>query len=247
MHRFFVPPEWIDGDAVAIKDRQVHQLRDVLRMSKGDRIVVLDNTGWEYEVELETFTEGRVEGAVRGKRLGTSEPATKLTLYQALLKGDRFELVLQKCTELGVVGFVPVLCERCVQPGGIGEGKLIRWHRVIAEAAEQSRRAKLPFLQPAVTFERACQSVTGFSLLAWEGERSSGLRAALSGPNAKVLRPVNLLIGPEGGFSPSEVEFAQGCGITPVSLGRRVLRAETASLVAAAAILYEYGDLDLPD
>jgi len=247
VHRFFIPPEWIDGDGVVIKDRQVHQLRDVLRMRQGDRIIVLDNTGWEYEVELETFTGDRVEGAVRGKRLAASEPATKVTLYQALLKGDKFELVLQKCTELGVVGFVPMLCERCVQPRGIGDRKLIRWQRVIAEAAEQSRRATLPFLQPALTFERACQSVMGFSLLAWEGEKSSGLRAALSGLSAKGPCSVNLLIGPEGGFSPSEVEFAQGCGITPVTLGQRVLRAETASLVAATAILYEYGDLDLPD
>lgn len=247
MHRFFIPPEWIDQDRVIVKGKQVHQLRDVLRMRPGGCIIVLDNTGWEYEVELKRVARGQVEGVVRGKSLAATEPGTKVTLYQALLKGDRFEFILQKCTELGVVGFVPMLCERCVQLRGMGDKKLSRWQSIIAEAAEQSRRGKLPFLKPALTFEQACQSAMGFSLLAWEGEKSLGLGAALSELRAKGLSSVNLFIGPEGGFSPSEVEFARGCGITSVSLGRRVLRAETASLVAATAILYEYGDLDLSD
>jgi len=247
MHRFFVPPQWIDADRVFIKDKQVHQLRDVLRMKPGDRIIVLDNTGWEYEVELKRVAGGQVEGVVRGKSLAATEPGIKVTLYQALIKGDRLEFILQKCTEMGVVGFVPMLCERCVQLEGVSERKLGRWRRIIAEAAEQSRRGKLPFLSPVLTFERACQSMVGPSLLAWEGETSLGLRPALSELRATGLSSVNLFIGPEGGFSPSEVEFAQGCGITPITLGPRVLRAETASLVAATAILYEYGDLDLSD
>ena len=247
MHRFFVPPQWIDADRVFIKDKQVHQLRDVLRMKPGDRIIVLDNTGWEYEVELKRVARGQVEGVVRGKSLATTEPGIKITLYQALIKGDRLEFILQKCTEMGVVGFVPMLCERCVQLEGVSERKLGRWRRIIAEAAEQSRRGKLPFLKPVLTFEQACQSMVGPSLLAWEGEKSLGLRPALSELRATGLSSVNLFIGPEGGFSPSEVEFAQGCGITLITLGRRVLRTETASLVAATAILYEYGELDLPD
>lgn len=247
MHRFFIPPQWIDGDRVVIKGKQVHQLRDVLRMREGDCIIALDDTGWEYEVELKRVARGQVEGLVRDKSLATTEPGTKVTLYQALLKGDKFEFILQKCTELGVVGFAPMLCERCVQLGEMSDRKLSRWRRIIAEAAEQSRRGKLPFLKPVLTFEQACQSVVGSSLLAWEEEESSGLRAALSELKAKGLASVNLFIGPEGGFSPSEVEFARGCGIVPVTLGRRVLRAETAGLVAATAILYEFGDLDLSD
>jgi 16S rRNA (uracil1498-N3)-methyltransferase len=247
MHRFFVPPQWIDADRVFIKDKQAHQLRDVLRVKPGDRIILLDDTGWEYEVELNRVDRGQVEGMVWGKSLATTEPGTKVILYQALLKGDKFEFILQKGTELGVVGFVPMLCERCVQLEGVSERKLGRWRRIIAEAAEQSRRGKLPFLKPVLTFEQACQSVEGSSLLAWEGEKSLGLRPALNELRATGLSSVNLFIGPEGGFSPSEVEFAQGCGITPITLGPRMLRAETASLVAATAILYEYGDLDLSD
>ena len=246
MHRFFIPPQWIDQDRVVITGKQVHQLRDVLRMAEGDRILVLDNSGWQYEVELRRVDREQVEGIVREKSLSVSEPGTEVTLYQALLKAEKFEFILQKGTELGIASFVPMVCERCVagRAKDVSDRKLNRWQRIIAEAAEQSRRGKLPLLKPALLFAQACQSVVGFSLLAWEGEQALGLRAALQGQKAKDISSVNLFIGPEGGFSPAEVEFARGCGALPITLGRRVLRAETAGLVAATAILYECGDLD---
>ena len=246
MHRFFIPPQWIVRDRVVIKGKQVHQLRNVLRMKKGDRILVLDNSGWQYEVELRSVEREQVEGIVREKSPTLSEPRTQITLYQALLKGEKFEFILQKGTELGILSFVPMVCERCVAglTEDVGDKKLNRWQRIIAEAAEQSRRGKLPLLKPVQPFEQACQSAVGFSLLAWEGEQSLGLRAALRGQKAKDTSSVNLFIGPEGGFSPAEVEFARSCGVQPVTLGGRVLRAETAGLVATTAVLYECGDLD---
>ena len=246
MHRFFVPPQWIDQDRVVIKGKQVHQLRNVLRMAKGDRILVLDNSGWQYEVELRSVEREQVEGIVREKSLSLSEPGTQIILYQSLLKGEKFEFILQKGTELGISSFVPMVCERCVT--GLAEDvvdkKLSRWQIIIAEAAEQSRRGKLPLLEPVLPFEQACQSAVGLSLLAWEGEQVLGLRAVLRGQKAKDISSVNLFTGPEGGFSPADVEFARSCGIVPVTLGGRVLRAETAGLVAATVVLYEFGDLD---
>lgn len=250
MHRFFIPREWIDQERVAITGRQVHQLRNVLRLVAGDRIAVLDNSGWEYEVELVRVNRGYVSGVVREIR-SAAEPKTKVTLYQALLKGNKLDFIIQKCTELGVACFVPMVCERCAAGNGVSDRKLERWRRIIVEAAEQSGRGKLPALEPVVPFHEACQSAAGFSLLAWEGEKASGLRAVLRGEihrqriiSEKKPLSVNLFIGPEGGLSPSEVELAQGCGIVPVTLGSRVLRAETAGLVAATAILYDCGDLD---
>ncbi|MBE0415821.1 MAG: 16S rRNA (uracil(1498)-N(3))-methyltransferase [Dehalococcoidia bacterium] len=249
MHRFFIPPEWIDQEGVVIKGKLVHQLRNVLRLTKGDRILVLDDSGLEYEVVLERVTRGYVEGMVYGV-MRVADPRTKVTLYQALLKGEKFEFILQKCTELGVAGFVPMLCERCVV-GHLKDNRVERWQRIVVEAAEQSGRGKLPALESVAPFQQACQSTKGFSLLAWEGEKAMGLGAALRSEiyrlriiSAKNLLSVNLFIGPEGGFTPSEVEFAQKCGIVPITLGSRVLRAETAGLVAATAILYECGDLD---
>ena len=182
---------------------------------------------------------------VREKSLSLAEPRINVVLYQALLKGEKFEFVLQKGTELGIASFVPLVCERCVVgPEHVTDKRLHRWQRIIAEAGEQSRRGKLPALTPVTPFEHACQSAQGFSLLAWEGEKALGLRAVLQAQGAKDIPSVNLFIGPEGGFSPAEVEFAHGCGVVPITLGGRVLRAETAGLVAATALLYHYGDLD---
>jgi len=246
MHRFFIPRQWIDHDKVVIKGEQVHQIRNVLRMGKGDRILVLDNSGWQYEVELRSVSREQVEGVVLEKNLSLAEPRTEITFYQALLKGEKFEFILQKGTELGIARFVPMVCERCVAglAKDVSDKKLNRWQRIIAEAAEQSQRGKLPLLEPVLSFDQACQSAAGFSLLAWEGEQALGLRAALRGQMTKDTSSVNLFIGPEGGFSQAEVEFARARGVLPITLGSRVLRAETAGLVAAAAILYEFGDLD---
>ena len=253
MHRFFIPPQWIDGDRVVIEGRQVHQLRDVLRLAPGDHIVALDNSGWEYEVELGSLSPEHVEGVICSRNAALTEPATRIVLYQALLKGNRFEIVLQKCTELGVSGFVPLLCERCVMGHlrDVTEGKMERWQRIIAEAAEQSRRGKLPFLQPVMFFQQACQQAKGLSLMAWEGEQAMGLRALLRSRRPRARKAserkpflVNIVIGPEGGFSQSEVEFARNCGLVPITMGERILRAETAGIAATSVVLYEFGDLD---
>jgi 16S rRNA (uracil1498-N3)-methyltransferase len=173
-----------------------------------------------------------------------AEPGTKITLYQALLKGSNFEFVLQKCTEIGVAVFVPVICERCV--AGEPDGKrLSRWRNIIIKAAEQSRRGKLPVLHNPVSFTRACRSASGISLLPWEGEKTRSIGDALQGYHQTEKIPkFSIFIGPEGGFSSHEVDIAQSCGIEPVSLGPRILRAETAGLVTAAVTLYEFGEMN---
>jgi 16S rRNA (uracil1498-N3)-methyltransferase len=167
-----------------------------------------------------------------------------------VLKAQKFEWVLQKGTELGVAEFVPVVCSRSIV-GDLEDAnrKLGRWQRVIREAAEQSRRGRLPVLQPALLFDQACQAARqsgGLGLVPWEGERAAGLKSALAAAGAVGGQPgsVNLFIGPEGGLSIEEIETARRYGLQAVSLGPRILRAETAGLVAAAAILYELGDLE---
>jgi 16S rRNA (uracil1498-N3)-methyltransferase len=243
MHRFFLPADWLAEGTVSITGTLVHQLRHVLRLGAGDHITVLDNSGWEYEVELQKVDSSKVEGRVISKALAVAEPRTKITLYQALLKGSNFEFVLQKCTEIGVVGFVPVICERCV--AGEPDGKrLSRWRNIIIEAAEQSRRGKLPALHNPISFTEACRSASRISLLPWEGEKAQSIGDILRAyRQAGKVSEFNIFIGPEGGFSPHEVELAQSSGIVPVSLGRRIFRAETAGMVTAAVMLYESGDL----
>jgi len=244
MHRFFLPADWLSEDTVAITGKLVHQLRHVLRLGAGDHITVLNNSGWEYEVELQKVGSSKVEGRVIGKSPAVKEPRTKITLYQALLKGSNFEFVLQKCTEIGVAGFVPVICERCV--AGEPDGKrLSRWKNIITEAAEQSRRGKLPILHDPVNFTQACRSASGISLLPWEGEKAQSIGDVLRVYHQTEKIPkFSIFIGPEGGFSSHEVDIAQSSGVEPVSLGPRILRAETAGLVTAAVILYEFGEMN---
>ncbi len=246
MHRFFVPPDCIQGDAVALPGDVARQLARVLRARPGDQVIVLDSSGWEYQVTLTRVDAGLATGTVTGRQASQGEPQVRVTLYLGVLKGDKLELVLQKCTELGVAAFVPVFCARSVprdRQGQWAEGRYPRWRKIIAEAAEQSRRGLLPSLEAPLEFQQACDTCQGLGLVPWEEERTTGLRAALVGWR-KGGGPIGIFIGPEGGFTREEVDYARARGIVPVSLGRRILRAETASIAAVAAIMYDLGEME---
>ena len=248
-HRFFIPTEWLTGNAVAIAGPQAHQIARVLRMRPRDHLVVLDDSGWEFEVQLLTVQPELVRGEVVARRLVSGEPHTRITLYQGMLKSDRFELVLQKGTELGIIEFVPLITARTVALDRDAPGKKhSRWQSVIQEAAEQSRRGRRPLLRQAMPFAQACEAASrcaGLKLLPWEEENQTSLRGVLRAAGSTGSEAaVHLFVGPEGGFSEDEVELARSLGLQPVTLGRRILRAETAGMVAAAAILYARGDLD---
>jgi 16S rRNA (uracil1498-N3)-methyltransferase len=250
-NRFFVPPEWIDARQVTLVEGTAHQIRNVLRMSAGERIIVLDDSGWEREVELTRVAQNVVMGRVIEERLAPGEPRTKISLYQGVLKAQKFEWVLQKGTELGLIEFIPVVCERSVV-GDLEDvdRKLGRWGRIIREAAEQSRRGRLPVLRPTMLFSQGCQRAKrsgGLSLVPWEGEKASSLKSVLTGGEEGEDRPfgISIFIGPEGGLTEEEIETARRYDVGPVGLGPRILRAETAGLVTASAILYELGDLEL--
>jgi 16S rRNA (uracil1498-N3)-methyltransferase len=250
-NRFFISSEWINEGQVSLIEGTAHQIRHVLRMQVGDRLIVLDNSGWEREVELTRLTKNVVMGRVVEERLATGEPRTKISLYQGVLKAQKFEWVIQKGTELGLIEFIPVVCERSVV-GDLEDvdRKLGRWGRIIREAAEQSGRGRLPVLRPALLFAPACQRAKrsgGLALVPWESEKATSLKAALTAGEEEEDRPfsISIFIGPEGGLTQDEIEAARGYGLQPVGLGPRILRAETAGLVAASAILYELGDLEL--
>jgi 16S rRNA (uracil1498-N3)-methyltransferase len=242
--RFFVPPAAIENGAVRFSREQAHQMSAVLRLTAGAQVVALDNSGWQYRVKLSRVGGGEALVAVTSRSLVNTEPRTKITLYVGLIRGPKLEIVLQKCTELGVVAFVPVVAHRCVvgQADELSPSRLDRWQRILVEAAEQSGRGKLPILHPAVPFDQACDAVRGLSLLLWEGESDASLRAALRSPSRGAFS-LNLFVGPEGGFTPQEAERARAAGIAPVTLGRRILRAETASIAAVSAILFAQNDL----
>ena len=238
MHRFFVTT--IDKDRVTFSDEQAHQMRQVLRMVVGDRVVALvDGAGWEYEAELVQVDKKGVTAVIQQKRLVTTEPAIHLTLYQCLLKRDNFEWVLQKGTEIGVSRFVPLLSERTVAHP---PKKLDRWQRIVTEAAEQSGRGCIPEIAPAnrLTDVLASWQPVQFGLMPWVAEDSVTIGSALAQAEpveAEALVEASVFIGPEGGWTDDEVENGRSAGLIPVTLGKRTLRAETAAIVAAALVM----------
>ncbi len=243
--RFFVPPGSIAQGRVTFGPATAHQLRNVLRLGPGDQVIVLDDSGLEYEVTLELVGRDRATGRIEAQREAGTEPRVVVTLYQSLLKGDRFEWVLQKGTELGVARFVPMFTQHTVVRGAAAMDKRReRLERIIREAAEQSHRGRLPQLAAPLPFEEACkESVEAhdLSILPAVGTDEQDLQAALSSVSA--LTRVALLVGPEGGFAPEEVAYARARGVRAVTLGARVLRAETAGIVAPALVLYTVGEM----
>jgi 16S rRNA (uracil1498-N3)-methyltransferase len=243
MRRFFVPPQAIVGQEAHLGPDLARRMERVLRLRVGDHVLLLDNSGREYEVELTALTARAAQGVVLASREPASEPNVRLVLYQALIKGQRFDWVLEKGTELGVAAFVPILSSRSqVRVSSPSSARLERWRRVIVEAAEQSGRCRLPEVSLPQPFEEACAAAAGLRILPWEGERDASLGELLAAQQLSVAA-VSLFIGPEGGFPLEEVRLARRLGVCTVSLGRRILRAETAAIVAVALVLHELGDM----
>ncbi len=244
MHRFFVPPSWLQGEPISLTGPLAHQLGRVLRMRPGDHIVLLDNSGWAVEVELDQLTPSRVQAHPVTRWQPQTEPRARLCLYQALTSEKKFDWVLQKGTELGVSLFVPVITRRSLLQSDISAKKLERWRRIITEAAEQSGRARLPELTPPMPLEQALADSTGdLGLIATIEPGAWPLKTALES-GVPLPQRVNLFIGPEGGFEPAEVELARQNNFQPISLGPRILRTETAGIVALAIILYVLGEMN---
>jgi 16S rRNA (uracil1498-N3)-methyltransferase len=245
MHRFFVPPDSINSDKVTFPAEIARQMHLVLRLKPGTTVIALDGAGNELSVLLEQVASENAIGEITSRHHSAAEPKTHLTLLLCLTQREKFEWILQKCTEIGVSAFAPVISSRSlIQSAREVEGKYERWQRILREAAEQSHRGIVPVLRPTVHFDAALklpEIATDCRLIPWEEEHSLGIRLALGAD-----RPcrVTLAIGPEGGFSEGEIAAAKSNGFTPVTLGPRILRMETAAVAAAALTLYECGDMD---
>ncbi|MFQ6019940.1 MAG: RsmE family RNA methyltransferase [Dehalococcoidia bacterium] len=242
MPRFFLPPEAIHGREAVLPPTLARRLYRVLRLHPGERLLLVDGSGKEYEAELTSLSAAGGTAVVTAEREAANEPGLRLVLYPSLIKANRFDLVLEKGTELGVTAFAPVVCQRSVARPDDPAAKAERWRRLVLEAAEQCGRARSPDVSPPLPFAQAMGSAPGLKLLPWEGESALGMRSFLQGLEGPV-DTVSLFLGPEGGFTAAEVELARRQGAAVVSLGRRILRAETAAIVAAAIVLHELGEM----
>ncbi len=249
-HRFFLPGDCIQDTRVVFPAETARQMRQVLRLHPGECVIVLDGSGWEYAVQLENVANDAVWGAIMGKQPSMSEPGLHLLLYLSLTQREKFELALQKCTEVGVSIFVPVISERTLaRDRDQALQKMERWQRILKEAAEQSGRGLVPLIRPPVLLANAFREVLDSGMSAaflWEQEKQLSLRGWLQEQENFLAMhpqgPLGLFVGPEGGYSEQEAAQAQQTGIRAVSLGKRILRMETAAIVSAALTLNYLGE-----
>jgi 16S rRNA (uracil1498-N3)-methyltransferase len=238
--RLFVPTDDLHRERVLLSGEAHHHLCHVLRARIGDLILLLDGRGLCCQGRLEEIQ--RLQASVRVlRRWHESEQSLPVTLIQALPKGDKFDLVLQKGTELGVSCFQPIETTHSIPVrGGRREAKSQeRWQRIIAAAARQCRRSILPELKPICPLAESLEGTHhGLKLVLWEAG-AQPLRAVLP---AERPAAASLLVGPEGGFSQQEISTVTAAGFQAVHLGPRILRSETASLAVTPVLQYLYGD-----
>lgn len=242
MHRFFIPQPY--GEMMTITGVDARHIYTVLRMTQGTKIQIVSDDGVTALAEITEAGESVVTVKCLEVLAESHEPSVRIILAQGLAKGEKMDFIIQKAVELGVSEIVPVAMEHSVVrlESEKAVKKAERWQKIAEAAAKQSKRDVIPIVQPVQTMKQMlANNACSCKLIAYECEDKLGLKAALQ--KQQELKEVLLIIGPEGGISEAELHQAQAAGAWGVSLGKRILRAETAALVAAAAIFYETGDL----
>lgn len=239
MPKFFAYKGQIENDSFIIEGTDANHIGTVLRSKAGEGIVICDGEGTDYYCTLTEVDKKRVVAHIDERRAVESEPKTKITLYQGLPKSDKMELIIQKCVELGISRIVPVKTEFAVAKlDGKEEKKVDRWQKIAESAAKQCGRGIIPTVDMPMTFAQAATDSKACDgrIIPYENERENSIKAF-----AKAFQgeSIAIFIGPEGGFSPKEIEMAMEQGITSVTLGKRILRTETAGMVTCAVLLYE--------
>ncbi len=242
MSRFFAEPTDIDGKYIFIKNRDdLHHMKKVLRLSAGDEADISDGLTWEYRARLEQINDEKATFVILDKQKFAREPELCITLYQGIPKAGKMEGIIQKSVELGVHNIVPVFMERTVVVDkGNFEKKLRRWQKVSDEAVKQCRRGIIPSVDEALKFSQMVQELSDYDLVIfpYENENNVTIKESLRGLDRKP-KTVAVIIGPEGGFSDNEAKLLTDAGTERVSLGKTILRTETAGPAAIAMIMYE--------
>ncbi|MBC3899247.1 RsmE family RNA methyltransferase [Acetobacterium malicum] len=244
MHRFFVEPDQIAEASIVIAGEDFKHITKVLRLGKDDMIEICDGHGTDYQVALNTPGDQTVSGSIIKQYPSRGEtPELIITLFQGLPKGTKMELIIQKAVELGVFDVVPFSSQRAIaQIKDKKDKKIERWQRIAYEAAKQSKRGIIPTIRLPQTLTDIVKQVDDYDLmiLAYEDENMLTLKAALEVFKKKneVNKPlkIGVIIGPEGGFDPQEVAACKAAGVISVTLGRRILRTETAGMVVLSQL-----------
>ena len=245
-HRFFLPQDCFLNAAVRLPPSVQSQVKKVLRLAAGDEIDVLDGSGFVFHAQLVDSSDGNLAAEIIQREHVPTEPGIHITLMVALTQREKFEWILQKCTEIGVSAFQPFISSRTLirkadQPGKKQE----RWSNIVREAAEQSGRGRIPQLMNTQSLDQCLAGAANAQmrvLAAWADRTQPDLGTVLS-TQGNEENHIGLIIGPEGGFSFDEMCLMRAAAVQPFSLGSRTLRMETAAILAPALVLYELGDL----
>ncbi|WP_274363244.1 16S rRNA (uracil(1498)-N(3))-methyltransferase [Paenibacillus thermotolerans] len=252
MQRYFIQPENFLEDKAIIRGDDAHHLVRVMRAAAGDQVIVTDGAAREALAEVAELNKENVLLRIVEERPMSGEPALEVWVAQSLPKGDKLETVIQKGTEVGAARFIPFVSARTVvQYDARKEAKrLERWRKIAKEAAEQAHRSRIPQVEEPASWKELLAMVPHTSLALFCYEKEGGLKlreavrkAELGNLEAGAKAPVLVVIGPEGGFTEEEAEAAEQAGCAVVGLGSRILRTETAGLVALSCLMYESGEL----
>lgn len=247
MPKFFIPREKITEGQIIIDTEDVAHITRVLRLGKGDTITCCDSRGMDYEAMIAETEPNRVICDILSSSKSESEPNIHVTLFQGLPKASKMEYIIQKTTELGICEIVPVKLSRCVVKIDNKKDeskKLDRWQKISESAAKQSGRGIVPEVKPFMTLDDVLAAAKDFDLffVPYECEEQQTLREILL--SKKDVKQVGFVIGPEGGFDKAETEKLKNAGIPTVTLGKRILRTETAGEAVLAMTMYEIGDIN---
>ena len=251
MYHFFTETEMFTESEVTIVGPDVNHIKNVLRMKPGEKVLVSDGKGVNFFCELKEIGSDAVKAAILPDEVSDTELPVEVVLYQGLPKGDKMELIIQKCVELGVSRVVPVEMSRCVMKlDAKKEGnKIKRWYGVSESAAKQSKRMIVPEISSVMKYKAAIEEAKNAALAivpyeaaeTLDGVGGMALTRKLIG-SLKLGQKCAIFIGPEGGFADAEIELALESGVQPVTLGKRILRTETAGMFVLSAIGYTLED-----
>jgi 16S rRNA (uracil1498-N3)-methyltransferase len=246
MRYFFVDPSQIAASRAVIEGAEASHLKNVLRLTRGDTVCLLDGSGFEYRALIDRLLPGRVELSITGRKASAGVAPIRIDAAQGYLKDQKMDRVVRQLAELGVARFIPLISERAVVRPTASRScfRRERWRKISIEALKQCRRGDLMSIEDIIDFKSLLETGRryGRCILFWEG----GAQAlTVQQPTAAEALSVLTVLGPEGGFSDQEAAAAEAAGFWIVKLGPRILRAETAAVAACAIVQYLYGDLGL--
>ncbi len=243
MHQFFVDPHQIQGNRILIEGSDVNHIKNVLRMKVGEELAVSNGQdGKEYGCTILEFQEDSIVCELRSVKEDGAELSSQVYLFQGLPKADKMEMIIQKCVELGVHAIVPVATKRCVVKldDKKAKSKITRWQGIAEAAAKQSKRRIVPQIMDVMSFRQAIGFVQDFEVKIIPYELAEDM--AKTKEIIQAIKPgqrIAVFIGPEGGFDESEVSEALSSGTEPITLGKRILRTETAGFTVMSWIMYQ--------